>query len=296
MSVGGGGFSESSSSPTVVSPFGSLPYLSASRENRGFSGPLAGAFGYGGGKFGKEAGYGKPGSGPLATTYIPQMTSAVGGYVPQMQALSSQITGGANSAFGSYQSQVDSFLQQLPGFQSQMGAATSGSADALNYAKTAAEDVFNPLSSSALFGKQAQDMLSAARPGEAARGLADTGSAQAAEQSMIANLAGQSLQNQQANRQAAVQGITGAAGNLANVTGAGAQVAQMGPQAASALFSAYPQLASILQGAAQMPMDAANNLLGFLQGTQNPAMSLLKMILPQVAQKSSSFGLQLPTA
>lgn len=257
----GFGHSSSSSSPVTVSPFGGLPYKEARLARQEFSSPLSRGFGYGGG------------GGPLAS-FINQGTGVTGSYIPQMQDLSKIIEGGANSAYGGYENAVNRFMSQLPGMQANAAQATG-------YARTAAEDAFSPLPGRATFQEASRRALSAARPGEAARGMLDSGQAQAGEQSILSDLAFNALQNENATRQAAIQGLSGA-------TQGEAGLATLGPQMQQQLFSAYPQLAQLLQGARELPMNAVNNLLSFFTSAQNPTFSLLRMILPQVAQVSSS--------
>jgi hypothetical protein len=178
----------------------------------------------------------------------------------------------------------------LPGFTSSANAATGGASDALGYAKTAAQDAFSPLQSSALYNQAATNALQQARTGEGARGMVEGGQSQAGEQSLLTNLASNTLNTQADRQQAAIGGLTGASGALSSATGNAAGIAGLGPQMASALFSAYPQLASLLTGAAQMPMQAGNQLLSFFQQAMNPGMSLLSMIKPQMGQQSSSWN------
>jgi hypothetical protein len=124
----------------------------------------------------------------------------------------------------------------------------------------------------------------------AARGALQTGASGAQENQITSDLAFNALQQEQANRQAAIQGLGGAAGNLGQLVQGQAGLAGLGPQAAGALFQAYPQLAQMLTQATGMPLEGANQALQFLTATQNPAYSLLRMVLPQVAQTSDSFG------
>ncbi len=272
-------FSNASSDPRLISPFGSLPNKIAAGENVGFSRPL-------------QQGFAPRGGGPGTPTqgFIGQATPTLANVIPSYTALGGQLTAGAQGAYGAYQGQIDQFLQQLPGFQQQAGAATAGGGEALDYARTAAKEAFSPLEGRALFQESAQRALAAMRPGEAARGALQTGAAGAQENQAISDMAFQALQNEQANRQQAIQGLGGAAGNLGQLVGNQANIAGLGPQAAGSLFQAYPQLAQLLTQATGVPLEGANQALQFLTATQNPAYSLLRMVLPQVGQTSSSFG------
>jgi hypothetical protein len=124
----------------------------------------------------------------------------------------------------------------------------------------------------------------------AARGALETGAAGAQENQIVQDLAFNALREETANRQAAIQGLGGAAGNLGQLVGNQAGIAGLGPQAAGALFQAYPQLAQMLTQATGLPLEGATQALNFLTATQNPAYSLLRMVLPQVAQTSESSG------
>jgi len=267
-------FSNSSSDPQVVSPFGRMPNRIAERAAGQFTNPLTQGFGYNPSP-GFERGLATNPS-PLAN-FIRQSRANMANYIPQAQQLSSQITAGANQAYGGYQAAVDQFMAQLPGFQEQAGAATGA-------ARTALEDAMSPLPGRATYQEAARRALAPAREGAAARGMLEGGQAQVGEQNMLSDLAFNVLQNEQANRQAAIQGLTGA-------TGFGAQLAAAGPEMQNQLFQAYPQLAQLLSGAQQLPMEAQNQILQFLTAAQDPTFSLLRMVLPSVANQQSSFGM-----
>lgn len=272
-------YSSAQSHPLIQSPFGSLPYKIAAGQNLGFVRPL-------------QEGFAPRGGGPGSPTqnFISQATPVLGNVIPQYAALGPQLAQGAQGAYNQYQGQIDAFLQQLPGFQANAQQATQGGGEALNYARTAAGEAFSPLSGRALFQEAAQRALQAARPGMAARGALETGASGAQENKITSDIAFNALQQEQANRQAAIQGLGGAAGNLGQLVGNEAGIAGLGPQAAGSLFQAYPQLAQLLTQATGLPLEGASQALNFLQATQNPAYSLLRMVLPQIAQTSSSWG------
>jgi len=272
-------YSSAQSHPEIVNPFGNLPYKIAAGENVGFSRPL-------------QQGFAPRGGGPGTPTqnFISQATPVLSNVIPSFSALGATIGAGAKDAYTGYQNQIDAFLQQLPGFQATAGQATAGGGEALNYARTAAQEAFSPLEGRALFQEAAQRALAAARPGMAARGALETGTAGAQENKITQDLAFNALQQEQQNRQAAIQGLGGAASNLGGLTQNQAGLAGLGPQAAGALFQAYPQLAQLLTTATGLPLEGANQALNFLSATQNPAYSLLRLVLPQVAQTSSSWG------
>lgn len=280
-----GGMSQSSSNPVMFDPFGGQPFRTSQAISNQFTNPMLSFFGYGGGPHSPYT----AGAGPLGMA-MGQSTGPLSSYLPSMENLSTTLSSGANSAFGGYQAAIDNFMKQLPGFNTSAGAATSGATDALGYAKTAAENAFNPNQSNALYQHAATSALDAMRPGEAARGMVEGGQAAGGEASMLGNLAFQKLQADQQNQQGAISGLGGAASNLAGTTGQQANIAGLGPQAMQSLFAAYPQLASLLTGAGQLPFQSVGNLMNFFQSMQNPAMSLLSLIKPQMGQKSSSFS------
>jgi hypothetical protein len=270
----------------MFDPFGSMPFNLAGSLRNQFAHPLAMGFGYGGGQNSPYA----RGQGPLGT-FIGQATPLLASYLPQQMQVANQITQGANSAYGGYQSAVDQFMAQLPGFQSTAAAGTQGAQEGLGYARTAAADAFSPLQSRALYQEAAKRALAPTREAAAARGMLEGGQAQAGEQSLLSDLAFNALQGDRAAQQQAISGLTGAAGAVSQGAGTEAGLASLGPQMQQALFQAYPQLAQLLTGASQLPMQGANDLLQFLQGTQNPVYELLKMVLPQMGQKSKSLSL-----
>jgi hypothetical protein len=264
------GFSRSASSPVMFDPFGGAPFRAAGMEANQFTNPTGLNLGYGGGKSPYA-----PGAGPYGT-YLNQVTPTLGSYLPSMTNLSTTLTSGANQAYGGYQNAVDQFMQKLPGFNASAGQATGA-------ASTALEDAMSPLQSSALYRQASTNALDAARTGEAARGMVEGGQGQAGEQSLLSTLASNTLNTQAERQQAAIQGLTGATGGQAGIAG-------LGPQIMQSLFSAYPQLASLLTGAAQMPFQAGSDLMNFFQSAQNPIMSLLNIIKPQMGQQSYSIS------
>jgi hypothetical protein len=279
--IGGGG---SSSSPTMFDPFGSAPFRQSGELANQFTNPTANYLGFGGG----SSPYGR-GEGPYGQ-FLSSVPSTLSSYIPSMTNLSSTLTSGANSAFGGYQAAVDNFMSKLPGFSNTMSTATSGASGALGAANTALSDAMSPLQSRASYEEASQRALDAARPGEAARGMVEGGQAQSGEQNLLGTLAYNTMQSDKASQQAAIQGVTGASGALSSAAGNEATMAGLGPQMMQSLFSAYPQLASILTGAAQLPMQGASTLQSFFQQAMNPGMSLLSMIKPQMGQQSSSWN------
>jgi Chaperone of endosialidase len=273
------------STPITKSPFGELPFSIAGGIRSGFAGPLGRGFGFGGGK---KSPYGK-GEGPLGT-FIEQARPMLANYMPGQVDVSNQIMKGANSAYGGYQSAVDNFMKQLPGFQQTAASATGGGQEAMNLARRYSEDAFSALPGRASYQEASRRALAPAREAAAARGMLEGGQAQAGEQGILSDLAFQALQADQANQQAAIAQLGGAASNVGQLGANEAQIAGMGPAARGGLAQLYPQVADVLKTASGMPMDAMTNALNFLQSTQNPNFSLLKMVLPTVANKSMGGG------
>jgi hypothetical protein len=263
-----GGYS--TSSPVMFDPFGSQPFRTSQAMGNQFINPTANMLGFGGGSSPYARGQGPYGQ------FLSSVTPTLSSFLPSMTDVAGKITSGATSAYGGYQNAVDQFMQQLPGFNASAGQATGA-------ASTALTDAMNPLQSSALYQQASTNALDQARTGEAARGMTEGGQSQAGEQSLLTNLASNTLNTQAERQQAAIQGLAGATGNQAGIAG-------LGPQVTSALFSAFPQLASMLSGAAGLPMQAGSQLLNFFQQAMNPGMSLLSLIKPQMGTKSFSFN------
>lgn len=275
----------SESNPVTKSPFGNLPFSIAGGIRGAFAGPLGRAFGFGGGK---KSPYAK-GQGPLGT-FINQAVPMAASYMPEQVQVGKDIMGATRSAYGGYQNAVDDFMKQLPGFQQSLATATSGSEEALGLARRVAGDAFSPLPGRASFQETTRRALAPTREAAAARGMLESGQAQAGEQNLVSDLAYKALQDEQANQRAATGLVGDASQNLATTGSAGAQLAAMAPEMRGALLAAIPGLSEVMKGASGMGMDAMNNMMSFLTSTQNPNYSLLRMVLPTVANSSKSFG------
>lgn len=279
------GYGSSFTHPQMFDPFHAMPFNIAGSLRNLFTNPLTQGFGFGGG----SSPYAR-GAGPTGT-FINQAVPMLASFLPGQADLSKTITEGANSAYGGYQSAIDNFMSQLPGFNATAAAGTQGATEGLGYARTAAADAFSPLQSRALYQEAAKRALAPAREGAAARGMLEGGQSQAGEQSILSDLAFNALNTDRTAQQNAITGLTNAAGGVSNAVSNQAGIAGLGPQAANALFSAYPQLAQLLTGASQLPMQGMSSVLQFLQGAQNPAYELLKMVLPQMGTESRSLNL-----
>jgi hypothetical protein len=280
------GYGSSFSHPQMFDPFHAMPFNIAGMLRNQFTNPLGQGFGFGGGP---QSPYAR-GGGPTGT-FISQATPLLASFLPGQVDLSKTITEGANSAYGGYQSAIDNFMSQLPGFNATAAQGTAGAQEGLGYARTAAQDAFSALPGRATYQEAARRALAPYREGAAARGMLEGGQSQAGEQSILSDLAFNALQNDNANRSTAIQNLTGAGGAVSNAAANQASIAGLGPSAQASLFAAYPQLAQLLTGASQLPMQGMSSVLQFLQGAQNPAYELLKMVLPQMGQESRSLNL-----
>lgn len=274
---GSAGFTDQYSHPTMFDPFGSMPFRVAGAYQNQFARPLT-------------LGYGA--NSPAQQSFISGGNSFVPGYMPTLTSLASNITQGANSTFGGYQSAVDSFMKQLPGFQDTVSKATAGAGTSMDAAKTALSDAMSPLQSRASFQEASRRALAPAREGAAARGMLEGGEAQAGEQSLLSDLAYKKLESDRADQQAAISGLSGAAGTYGGLGATGAQLAALGPEVKNALAAIYPQIAQTLTGAAQLPMGGLGQILQLLTGTQQPSMDLLKLIAPQMGMTSRTHSAQ----
>lgn len=284
-------FDMQTSDPTSVSPFGKLPFDTAGRFSGRYSDPLGTAFGLGRGRrYDNLMGGINSGefNGPLAG-FIQQGQALLPNLVPDAEALKTRITGQANQSFAGFEGAVNNLMRQLPNLQAKV-AATGGPNAGLGYAERLAKESFDPIASQALYQQTMQGALDSTRAGAAARGTLDSGAAQATEERLARDLGGQFAQNQVANQQNATQ-ILGQlsaqdAATRQNAAGMEANIAGMGPAAQQQLFAGVSDLANLLTGANQLPMDALNQYGSFLAAQQNPSLQLLQMIAPVVGQSS----------
>lgn len=273
------------SRPKVVSPFGQIPTTAAGQYQGGFARPFAKGI-----DKGRARDLGQQSGGVLSSL------------IPQFQQLGTETAGLARSAYGGYESSVDQFLKQLPGYQSALDTAYkgptgvgAGDAAAQGYATQAAQEAFSPTASSALYNQFANQALGRARTSEAARGITDTGAAGAAErQDILTPLASQFAAARPAAEQAAIQGLTGA--TSARMTNAGmygttgAQLAGMAPAARAQLFGAMPQMIQSLVTSLGLPASAVGSIISMLTGANQPLLQLADVTKPTVAQSSWGGG------
>lgn len=278
------------SDPVTKSPFGNLPFEIAGGNRRGFSGPLAQGFGFGGNerKYGRFMDELATAQGPTAE-FIRQGQAFLPGYLPAVQQMAAGIGQQGQQGFDALSGQVNQFLAQLPNFQALMGNANQGLQQGVGYAQQAAEQAFSPIQSQALYQQAASNALDPARQGAAARGLLDSGAAQQSETDLLTNLATSFAQQQRADQLNATAGLTNAGLGAGQGAGMAAQLAGMGPEAQALLYNALPQLFQSQQMATQLPFEALSQLGGFLQAQQNPSMALLQMVAPVVGNSSKGF-------
>lgn len=289
----------SESGLSTTSPFGGRPFESAGRFGNRYADPLSQGFGFFGGNAGGRAAARRwennlaGASGPTAD-FIRQGNAFLPTMLGSAQDVGNRISAQGQQGFDALQGATADFMRQLPNLQAKVASA-SGPNAGLPYANQLAAQAFNPIASQALYQNALRGSLDASRAGAAARGTVSDGGAQAVEERMARDLAGQFAQNQFANQQSATAtlGSLSAQDAATRQQGAGleASLAAMGPQAQQMLFSAIPQLGQLLQAQYQLPMDALTQFSGFLAAQQNPQLALLQATAPTVGSESKGFGI-----
>src|SRR5215475_569385 len=152
------------------------------------------------------------------------------------------------------------------------GAAEAGGQEALTLAQRYAQQAASPIANEDLYQMAARRALAQVRPGLAARGLEAGGAGAQAESDVSRDLAYQFAQNQAAQRQATLQGLTGAATGLGNIQ---SQAQQNVGAAAGSLGNLQQQGLQGLEGASTNVQQAAQNqaalgqtMLPYLQAIQ----------------------------
>lgn len=261
----------SGSHPSIADPFGGAPYRTASRLGSQFARPLSLGLG-----FDPSPGFQRRlanAQGPLADL-IRSAQAQVPGMGAEAGALGAQTAARGSEAYTTLTNQIDNFLQALPAYQ-QQADTTAG------YGQQALRQAFDPVQSSALYGAASQRMLEAMRPGEAARGLESSGSAQAGEDRALRDLSFQYLQNQQQAEQQALQGAQGA-------TGFATALGQAGIPAVQQWMQGIGQAQDLQSQQYMAPLQALGSILQFLQGGQAPSYQLLQQTAPSVGTSSQS--------
>lgn len=205
------------------------------------------------------------------------------------------------------------------------GPAVTGAQGAVDAAQRFLQQQSSPIAGEDLYQTAARRVAQQVNPQLAARGLQGSGGGAQMLTEANMNLAAQMAQNQAQNRQAALQGVTGATSNLGNITqqgitgvenaaqgeGAiaglplgfvnalqqagqgvqsaaqgGANIAMMGPQLAGQQANAIQQLGQTLMQQYQLPMQATGSLLNILTGGVSPGLQMLEATRP-IATPSS---------
>ncbi len=202
--------------------------------------------------------------------------------MPALQAASQQGLQGAQNALGLAQGYTTG--PQMQGAQAQLqraqdllsgGAAQTGAEQAVNLAQRYAQQAASPIAGEDLYQMATQRALQQMRPGLAARGLEAGGAGAQAESDVTRNLAFQFAQQQAAQRQQTLQGLTGATQGLGGLQ---SQAQQNLGAAASGLGNLQQQGLQGLQGASQGVQQAAaaqgalgQTMLPYLQAIQQGA-------------------------
>jgi len=225
--------------------------------------------------------------------------------LPGLQQTAAQGTQGAQQALTAAQGymtgpQMQAAQAQLARAQGllQGGAAETGAGQALTLAQRYAQQAASPIANEDLYQMAARRALAQVRPGLAARGLEAGGAGAQAESDVSRDLAYQFAQNQAAQRQATLQGLTGAASGLGNIQ---SQAQQNVGAAASGLGNLQQQGLQGLEGASTGVQQAAQNqaalgqsMLPYLQAIQQGAQNVggaaqagagLLMTGPELAQQ-----------
>src|SRR5215475_13188626 len=181
------------------------------------------------------------------------------------------------------------------------GAAQGGAEQAVQLAQRYAQQAASPIANEDLYQMAARRALAQVRPGLAARGLEAGGAGAQAESDVSRDLAYQFAQNQAAQRQATLQGLTGAASGLGNIQ---SQAQQNVGAAASGLGNLQQQGLQGLEGASTGVQQAAQNqaalgqsMLPYLQALQAGGQNIqgaaqqgaqMAMAAPNLAQQQAS--------
>jgi len=228
--------------------------------------------------------------------------------LPGLQNIAQQGTQGAQQALTAAQGymtgpQMQAAQAQLARAQGllQGGAAETGAGQALTLAQRYAQQAASPIANEDLYQMAARRALAQVRPGLAGRGLEAGGAGAQAEADVSRDLAYQFAQNQAAQRQATLQGLTGAAGGLGNIQ---SQAQQNVGAAAQGLGGLQQEALRGLQGASQGVQQAATGqaalgqtMIPYLQAIQQGAQNVggaaqqgagMLMTGPELAQQQAN--------
>src|SRR5262252_10829069 len=170
------------------------------------------------------------------------------------------------------------------------GAAQTGAQQGVNLAQRFAQQMASPIQGEDLYQTAARRVMQQVGAGAAARGLEGGGAGTQAQYEAMTNLAGQMAQNQAANRQAALQGLAGQTGNLANIqqgaiTGAGQAAGTLGNITQQGI-TGMENAAQGVQQAAQGQAAIGGSMLPFLQALQQGGQNV-----QQAAQGGAQIGM-----
>jgi len=163
------------------------------------------------------------------------------------------------------------------------GPAQQAAQGGVNLAQRFANQMASPIQGEDLYQQAARRVMQNVGAGAAARGLEAGGAGQQAQYEAMTNLANQFGQQQAANRQAALTGLTGATSNLGNITQQG--------------ITGLEGAATGVQQAAQGQAGIAGSLLPFVQALQQGGANVqgaaqggaqIGMLGPQMAGQQAS--------
>jgi len=152
------------------------------------------------------------------------------------------------------------------------GPAQQAAQGGVSQAQRFLNQMASPIQGEDIYQQAARRVMQQVGAGAAARGLEGGGAGQQAQYEAMTNLAGQMAQNQAQNRQAALQGLTGATSNLGNITQQGITGLEGASQG--------------VQQAAQGQAGIAGSLLPFVQALQQSGQGV-----QQAAQGGANIGM-----
>jgi len=170
------------------------------------------------------------------------------------------------------------------------GGAQTGAEQGVNLAQRFAQQMASPIQGEDIYQTAARRVMQQVGAGAAARGLEGGGAGTQAQYEAMTNLAGQMAQQQAANRQAALQGLAGQTGNLANIqqgaiTGAGQAAGTLGNITQQGI-TGMENAAQGVQQAAQGQAAIGGSMLPFLQALQQGGQNV-----QQAAQGGAQIGM-----
>jgi len=229
--------------------------------------------------------------GQQANQALQQAIATAQAQMPQWQQAASQGLqaseqglGGAQGAYNQMQALMPSLnqagqqgmtaaQQALAAAQGAVGGPAQQAAQGgVTLAQRFANQMASPIQGEDLYQQAARRVMQQVGAGAAARGLEGGGGGQQAQYEAMTNLANQFGQQQAANRQAALQGLTGATSNLGNITQQGITGLEGASQG--------------VQQAAQGQAGIAGSVLPFVQALQQGGLGV-----QQAAQGGAQIGM-----